>query len=146
MDFHIASNSRISSFSSKFKEHKIGSNHQINYKKKISVDVSTLDSMVQKYGVPDFCKIDTEGFEEQVLSGLTRKIGILSFEFTFPVFYNETIRILTHLNELGYSEFNISFAEMLNFEESWFTADEIFQKLKQYETCERVAYGDIYVK
>lgn len=146
MDFYIASNSRISSFSSKFKEHKLGTNLQINYNKKISVNVSTLDKMVQKYGVPHFCKIDTEGFEEQVLTGLTQKIGLLSFEFTFPVLYNETIRILTHLNDLGYSEFNISFAEMLNFEESWLSADEIFKKIKQYETSDRVVYGDIYVK
>jgi FkbM family methyltransferase len=146
MDFYIASNSRISSFSTKFKEHKLDSNRLIQYNKKISVQVSTLDTMIQKYGVPDFCKIDTEGFEEQVLSGLSKKIKVLSFEFTFPVFYHETVRILNRLNELGYSEFNISIAEMLKLNDSWDTYEGFLDKIHEYEKSERIVYGDIYIR
>ena len=32
--------------------------------------------------MPSFIKIDVEGFEDQVLAGLTRQVPALSFEFT----------------------------------------------------------------
>ncbi len=34
-----------------------------------SVTCVTLDDLLEKYGTPDFCKIDTEGFEERILRG-----------------------------------------------------------------------------
>jgi len=34
-----------------------------------------------EYGLPHFCKIDVEGFEEQALAGLSRPLPVLSFEF-----------------------------------------------------------------
>jgi FkbM family methyltransferase len=47
----------------------------------VDIDVTTLDEAIQKYGTPSFCKIDVEGFEPQVLSGLTRAIRSVSFEY-----------------------------------------------------------------
>lgn len=51
------------------------------YKKTIKTKVITLDSLIKKYGIPKYCKIDTEGFEKQVFSGLSYKIPYLSYEF-----------------------------------------------------------------
>jgi FkbM family methyltransferase len=48
----------------------------------IKVAVTTLDALIAEHGRPDFCKIDVEGFERQVLIGLTQEIPRLSFEFT----------------------------------------------------------------
>ena len=45
------------------------------------VQVTTLDNLIAQYGPPTFCKIDVEGFEYQVLKGLSGAIRALSFEY-----------------------------------------------------------------
>ena len=48
---------------------------------KITVPVTTLDTEIAKFGTPEFCKIDVEGFEVEVLKGLSSPIKALSIEF-----------------------------------------------------------------
>ena len=47
----------------------------------VSVELTTLDNLLEEFGVPAYCKIDVEGFEEEVLSTLTKPIKYISFEF-----------------------------------------------------------------
>jgi len=46
------------------------------------VPLCTLDDLIVRYGEPRFVKIDVEGFEDEVLAGLSRPLVALSFELT----------------------------------------------------------------
>ncbi len=47
----------------------------------VAVRVSSLDALIRAHGVPSFIKVDVEGFEAEVLAGLTYAVPALSFEY-----------------------------------------------------------------
>lgn len=65
-----------------------------------NIEISTLDRLIEKYGVPDYIKIDVEGFEKAVISGLSRAVPVLSFEANLPYFLSETVDIVGVLQRL----------------------------------------------
>jgi len=69
------------------------------------VPVTTLDAAIDRFGMPFYCKIDVEGFEHSVLSGLTRQIPVISFEFCAEGL-DQTQACLDLLFRLGYRVFN----------------------------------------
>jgi FkbM family methyltransferase len=68
----------------------------------IRVPVTTLDAAIAKYGRPTFCKIDVEGFEVEVLRGLSIPIN-LNFEYHTQErgveHVRECIKILSRLGD-----------------------------------------------
>jgi len=72
------------------------------------VQTITLDSLIDSYGSPHYIKIDVEGYEEQVLLSLSKKVPVLSFEANLPEFTNETLSCIKLLHQLSNkSSFNI---------------------------------------
>jgi FkbM family methyltransferase len=61
------------------------------------VKMLTLNNLIEKYGTPFFIKIDVEGYEDEVLKGLTQKIPLISFEAILPIFYTETLNCIKTL-------------------------------------------------
>lgn len=71
------------------------------YKKSYMIQTTTLDEIIKTYGVPYFIKIDVEGFELNVVKGLSTPPQFLSFECNLPEFTTETIQILHLLKNLS---------------------------------------------
>jgi len=64
------------------------------------VEIITLDSLIVNYGLPNYVKIDVEGYELQVLKGLSVSVPLLSFEFT-PESPSDALNCIDHLSRLG---------------------------------------------
>lgn len=108
------------------------------------VHITTLDALIQSYGVPVFCKIDVEGFEVQVLKGLTRPIPFISFEFTME-FIEDSKRCIEHLLSIGRVRFNCSIGESMEFLfQDWVSPDTLYERIGLSE--DKFLWGDIYAK
>jgi FkbM family methyltransferase len=115
------------------------------WNKREIVTVMTLDKLIASYGLPKFCKIDVEGYEDEVLKGLSRGIDIISFEYTIPERLASIINCLTLLSKLGSYECNYTIGEQMKLEMSkWVSKETIVEKIRQ--ASERSLFGDIYVR
>lgn len=117
--------------------------HEV-WDQKVDVAITTLDRLVREHGVPRYVKIDVEGFEYEVISGLSERVGIVSFEFTNEFFGNAE-RMMKYLENLGYTRFNFSLGERTDFAmEQWLPMHQIRAVLN--DVCSKYAnvWGDIY--
>jgi FkbM family methyltransferase len=108
------------------------------------VSVTTLDALLATYGVPRFCKIDTEGFDLQVVLGLSRPIPALSFEFTRE-FFDDARAAAAPLDGLGRWTYNASVGEgMAWFAPDWLSGSKLLECLANDPTPS--LWGDVYAR
>lgn len=111
---------------------------------KLDIAVTTLDQLVLEHGTPRYAKIDVEGFEYEVICGLSKRIGVVSFEFTSEFFANSE-RLMRYLENLGYRKFNFSLGERTDFAiDQWVGVAQLSAILKNIFSQYNKVWGDIY--
>ncbi len=108
------------------------------------VVVTTLDRLIETYGTPRFCKIDVEGYELEVLRGLSEPVPGLSIEFvsgSLPV----AVGCVRRLEELGAYEFNAVLGEERSFVfDDWQSGEAVLEWLEA--GAGGASSGDLYAR
>jgi FkbM family methyltransferase len=119
--------------------------------KSIKVPLTTLDLLIEEFGLPSFCKIDVEGYELSVLKGLTQKIPLISLEYhLMERDLQKTFDCLEYLADLSNQDIriNLSPAEHFGFNfPEWLSFDD-FKAIfpDEFRGREGFYYGDIWIK
>jgi FkbM family methyltransferase len=121
---------------------------RVRWDRTVEVEVVTLDDLVMAYGTPSFCKVDVEGFEAEVLSGLSSPVTALSFEYLPPA-HEAGMAALAQVERLGAAvggyEYNYSSVETLRFAaEEWLDAAGLERLLDRIRSQGRS--GDVYAR
>jgi FkbM family methyltransferase len=87
---------------------------RVRWDRTVDVAVTTLDALVAEHGEPAFCKVDVEGFELDVLAGLSKPVRALSFEYLPPA-HDAALAVLARVEELGDYRYNYSPVETLTW-------------------------------
>jgi FkbM family methyltransferase len=136
--FFLASYDQVASLRDDWEGSRIG---------ETSIQVSTLDRQIARYGAPSYCKIDVEGWELEVLSGLSEPLALLSFEYhNSPAEIEKTYAILRRLELLGTYHYNIKEPGLADFAlERFVTISEFQGKFASFLAASKEnGYGDIF--
>ena len=117
---------------------------KVRWEDEIEVSVVTLDSLIKTYGLPKFCKIDVEGYEAEVLAGLSHQIPRMSLEFVSGSL-DIAVSCVRRLNELGTYEFNAVPGEQRCFIfDHWVTSNHLLEWLGA--GAKSISSGDLYAQ
>jgi FkbM family methyltransferase len=119
----------------------IGWEEQI-WEQTVDVPMTTLDALIAAHGKPSFIKIDVEGYEEEVLAGLSQPVKALSFEFT-TIQRDMARACVERCAALGYAQFNAALGESQLLGE-WRSAAEMMGWLE--EQPDEANSGDVYAR
>jgi hypothetical protein len=121
-----------------------------SHERTIPIRVTTLDREIEEHGPPRFCKVDVEGYELEVLRGLSRPLPLLSLEYHLDEKdIRKVLDCVAHLSTLSRRlEMNITLGEEMEFRwPTWIGYDLLRQyfpaRAPRTATC---GYGDLFIR
>lgn len=140
-ELHLSNHSEVATLSDKFIEAYHSDHVYWNTQEKVTV--KTLDHLISEFGLPDYCKIDVEGYELEILSQLSHKIPMIEFEFT-EKFISDTLEIIDHLSVYDY-RYNYILNEQPLFQlNDWVDAAEIKRRISALP--KKKLHGNLFCK
>lgn len=117
-----------------------------NWIEEETVSVSTLDVIIKEHFVPDYIKIDVEGYELEVLKGLSHAANFISFEITLPEMKQAAIDCVNEINRIGKYEFVIPDKDNLLDIKEWFSKEGIVSKIEELSTASDNISSDVFCR
>ena len=145
--FKISNANTISTFSEDWINNSRFSD-SYNWGRTVEVDTITLDGIIDEYGIPDYIKIDIEGYEYEVLTSFSKLLPNTIFAFEWAEEQKTKINlIINHLINLGYNQFSHTEADSIQLDEDidWKSYHE-FNLLKELNPEKKEKWGMIYFK
>jgi FkbM family methyltransferase len=113
------------------------------WNRKLTVPMITVDSLVERYQLPFYIKIDVEGYEDRVIKALSTCPQFLSFEFN-STFLEPALSALDN-KIFDHSSFNYTLINPVKFElQDWVHRDELKKRILGLENG--AGLGDIFVR
>ncbi len=104
--------------------------------------MTTLDALIGKFGIPSYCKIDVEGFELEVVKGLTAAIPLVSLEFTREGL-EATAEALSLLGRRSPIRVTYLLGDSMQFAAPWANWESAISGLRQVR--DQLLWGDIFI-
>jgi len=118
----------------------------------IEVETTTIDKIIEEYGVFDHIKLDVEGYEDKAIFGMTKNYNIpIQFEWANEWFNSVSIHVLNHLKSLNYSKFNVSYDGCRDYNpkflpKTFLTYGELIATIEHQRSVNSDAWGMILAR
>lgn len=112
---------------------------------KVTVPTTTIDALIEQFGIPKFIKMDVEGGEDRAMVTLSRPVPALNMEYHEDWIPETAIR---HVDGLDEYEWNFTLDQRPHFVmNEWTTSREMLKTMRKTLTKKGPgSWGDLYAR
>lgn len=144
VDFFIANTNTISTASKDWVNNsRFANTHRWN--EGVKKKTINLDELIKQYGQPDLIKIDVEGYELEVIKGLSTKQKEICFEWAEEQ-YDKINQTCNYLKLIGYTNFGVIYGDDYLKKPKKFTSWEDCEIHNDIDANRKDKWGMIWVK